>query len=144
MLTVKYNTDTSIKKVFFDYDKEINESILKGIRFEPYGLLGKYRPESLQYTPIAPPPFSVKVANAKNDARLFSITLVDKNNNVILDKYPLAALIIPDDELARNYSFIRRFSTLIDLSKCYISLIDPTFILPPATIIDFNFTFYYK
>lgn len=136
-------------QVFFNYDYEIENSILKGVRLE-------YNADGVSGT--VPPPYSLNfdtqtVAPYKFlqfglqplTAVYFGLTLVDRNNNLILQNYPLNALNNPTTGANANTNFIRRFNTEIDLQKSFVSLIDKTLIPTFATdAVYINFTFYYK
>ena len=135
-------------QTFFPYDAELDNSILKGIRIEYIN------------TPFSGtiPPYSI-IANLNNVIPLgvtgtmlriplaiyFGITLVDKNNNNILQDYPVCALTQP--RLFQKTNYIRRFNARINLQKSFISVLDKTVIPTNLAGIDAlysAFTFYYK
>lgn len=135
-------------QTFFPYDKEFDNSILKGIRTE------------YNFTPVAgsPPPYSI-IANLNNTyplgitgnsmsigiSRFLGITLVDDKNNNILQNYPICGLTQP--QIGINTNYIRRFNAKINLQKSFISVLDKTVINTILANIDAiygTFTFYYK
>lgn len=136
-------------QTFFDYDETIENSILKGIRIEYSGNstqipATQVPPKSLDYFPSSffgskPNQF----VNAPFICAYFGLTLVDKNNNNILQNYPLNGLNNPN-EITPNTNFIRRFNSSINFSKSYISLLDKTISIVGNPYYYFAFTFYYK
>lgn len=137
-------------QTFFNFDAEIDKSILKGIRIE-------YAGNSTQIPATAVPPKSMdyQASNffsysggsqfvcAPFICGYFGITLVDKKNNNVLQNYPLNGLNNPN-EITPNTNYIRRFNTEIDFSKSYISLLDKTITIIGQPYYYFSLTFYYK
>lgn len=149
-ITLGYNQSNSASQVFFNFDYAIDNSILKGIRFEfgdnsASGVITPTPPASIRYNPLNFYSNNPSVAGVVIGS-YFGITLVDKKNNIILNNYPINGLNNPDLSLP-NTNFIRRFNSEIDLSKSFISLIDKT--QAPLIFVFFDqwnlsFTFYYK
>lgn len=143
-----------VNQTFFNYDEALDKSILKGIRFE-YSIfnfipLGSPSPYSLivDFATLYNKPASTNILNLDDSlSSFFGITLVDNNNNNILQDYPLSGLNNPTVGINSNTNYIRRFNTKIDLQKSYITLIDKTQINGALSGVDIVFgaiTFYYK
>lgn len=66
----------------------------------------------------------------------FTITLVGKNGEVLINDFPLMNLNINS-----NDGKIRRFSCMIDLSKSYIRNLGATIPITTTTVIPINFYF---
>lgn len=142
-------------QTFFNYDAEIEGSLLKGIRFEfsifNFIPLGSPSPYSYIVDFTQTIPVQTAIINILNLddalASFFGITLVDDNNNNILQNYPLCGLNNPTTGANANTNYIRRFNSKINLQKSYISLIDKTQSNTSLSGIDLLFgaiTFYYK
>jgi hypothetical protein len=142
-------------QTFFNYDAEIDGSLLKGIRFEfsifnfiPLGSPSPYSyiVDFTQTIPVSIP--SINIANLDDSiAPFFGITLVDNQNNNILQDYPLCGLNNPTIGANANTNYIRRFNAKINLQKSFITLIDKTVSSGALAGIDLLFgaiTFYYK
>lgn len=119
---------------FFDYDQEINDCYIKGIRFEPRQYVsgfttffGTIRDDSNgDYT----------AATLQNAVNGWLLNLVDTKGNAIISDYPVANLGIVT-------TVVRRYNMQIDLSKSYIHYADPSSITAPYKSV-LIFTFYYK
>lgn len=68
--------------------------------------------------------------------RFFTLTLVGKNGEVLINDYPLMNLNVQSDN-----GKIRRFSCMIDLSKSYIRNLGATVPITTTTVIPINFYF---
>jgi hypothetical protein len=66
----------------------------------------------------------------------FTITLVGKNGEVLINDFPLYNL-----NVVNNDGKIRRFSCMIDLSKSYIRNLGATIPITTTTVIPINFYF---
>ena len=125
-LFVPVNT-TPGTKIFFPFDEEISNCKLTGLIFNvniSAGVGGNISGSLNGY------PF----ANGAGQAVYMYITLVNNKNENIVNQLPVNAL------WNRNSSgnlTIRRFSTYIDLGKCYIV---PSFLTGG---LYYSFTFYY-
>jgi len=137
-------------QTFFPYDKELDNSILKGIRTEYIGLPNNpiSPPESLAADLSLTYPLGVTgtiFGMRVTVARYFGITLVDDKNNNILQDYPIGALTQVQAGVGTTY--IRRFNAKINLQKSFISILDKTQVPPSGSgvaLIYSAFTFYYK
>lgn len=69
--------------------------------------------------------------------KYFTITLVGKNGEVLINDFPMMNLNVLSDS-----GKIRRFSLMIDLSKSYIRNLGATVPITTTTVIPINF--YYK
>jgi hypothetical protein len=69
--------------------------------------------------------------------KYFTLTLVGKNGDVLINDFPLINLNVQADN-----GKIRRFSCMIDLSKSYIRNLGATVPITTLTVIPLNF--YYK
>lgn len=69
--------------------------------------------------------------------KYFTLTLVGKNGDVLINDFPLFNLNVQADA-----GKIRRFSCMIDLSKSYIRNLGATVPITTSTVIPINF--YYK
>lgn len=152
-IIVEYPNQNLKSQTFFDYDNTIDKSKLKGLRIEYSANSGQIGsaptpPTSLNYlaTNFFPVTGNLQYVADPIVCSLFGITLVDTNNNLILQNYPLNGLNNPTYGLfgTPNTNYIRRFNADINLSKSYISLLDKTFVFAPNVYFYFAFTFYIK
>jgi len=135
-------------QTFFPYDKELDNSIVKGIRTE-YSIspnFGNVPPYSILADLNLTMPLGVTGTMMRIPfAKFFGINLVDDKNNNILQDYPICALT--QVRLNQPTTYIRRFNAKINLQKSFISLLDKTEInagLAGVDLLYSLFTFYYK
>jgi len=117
--------------IFFDFDSIIDNSIIRGVQFEP---LTNIKNASLL-------PNSV-VADI-SDAKTAVISLVNKHDDTIINNYPVNGLFIyPKNDSAspRHTKMMKRFFLEIILGKCYLIWTGGT----TANNLYFYFTFYYE
>ncbi len=146
---LQFLPDYYASQIFFNYDYEIDNCILKGIRLEynADGVFGSVpSPYSLNCnTQLVAPYKFLQFGLQPVVASYFGLTLVDKNNNLILQNYPLNGLNNPTTGANANTNYIRRFNSEINLQKSFVSILDKTVIPSFATdAVYINFTFYYK
>lgn len=151
-LFVEIDINLLTSQIFLPYDKEIDNSLIKGIRNE-------YVQSSTGITNISPYSYALNLnivfpQFANNNigqldpaiSAYFGITLVDDNNNNILQDYPLNGLNNPTIGANANTDYIRRFNSKVNLQKSFISLLDKTQagFLSQSDVYFACLTFYYK
>lgn len=109
--TISFSKQVSIKfpngfdgplgNFFFDFDPEISRSKLTGICFVPFTMNDQ------------------SGAITVNTARYIYITLVDHNNERIVDNLPLNALYTRN---SRGNIYLRRFSNRISLENSFVTI----------------------
>jgi hypothetical protein len=110
-----------VGNVFFDYDAEISNSKLTGICFVPLTMNNNFNGLSLSI----------------EQAKSVYITLVNRNNERIIDSLPLNALYTLNS--AGNI-ILRRFSTHISLENSFVTFTGDQDISGNVIV----FTFYYN
>ena len=114
-------SNNPVGNIYFDYDAEINNSKLTGICFVPSTMNNNFNGSSLNTT----------------QAKEITVTLVNHNNERIVDSLPLNALYTLNS--AGNI-ILRRFSTHISLQNSFITLSGVSDLSNSVV----SFTFYYN
>lgn len=151
-LFVEIDINLLTSQIFLPYDKEIDNSLIKGIRVEyiqsSNGIIF-ISPNSyaLNLNIVYPQYANKNIGNLEaTTCAYFGLTLVDDKNNNILQDYPLNGLNNPTTGANANTNYIRRFNAKVNLQKSFISLLDKTQAgyLSQADVYFGCLTFYYK
>ena len=139
-LLIDYPNTPLQDNYFFDYDREINNSIVTGIKVNYSPILSGGNSNFIDYLNTSAGQVQNMTLNSFYDAAIV-LTLKDKFDNILVDKYPVYALAMKIVSV-RNpwFTGVRRFNCEVDLGKSFVSILNKT--LVEATWISFDF--YYK
>jgi|GEM_PF-5121192 len=87
LVRVPINTSQPSKKFYFQPDKELENSYILGVKFQPGDDNEVFVPPVLSFQSITPGIGTVNISEI--EAKFITATLIDKQNKKIMENYPL-------------------------------------------------------
>ena len=134
---VQKPTDALVEPFPFPFDRELDNSIIKGIRWEEASLRGTVANSTISYQNL---PVNTRMMTLQT-AKKMMITLVDSDGRNILFNYPLVGLAgkVLDLTGSQRNRVIPRFNCRLAIRKCYLINIASSAIPVGDAMITFYF-----